>query len=371
MTDSKSFFCHLPFVSIMTDGQSAQPCCKYKGVPMPLTGYDSNPVLLEIKNQLWHGKTPTECHACVVDEYQSGKSNRTLANAFHDHLSQEVFSKDSSYTAIRFVDVVGSNVCNLQCLPCDYGSYRRSKELYDLGYRKNIPIHTEIFSIEKIVSLDIETLTLCSGEPLYDKQCWMLLHSLVDKNKSQKINLDINTNLTGITEVKLDWLCKNFRKVLFKGSIDSIDSANDYLRYPSHWNQITAAVHAICNRSNIEFIVTTALSNLSLLKYHHLVKYFSSLGVKDFFISQVSSPSSLHAANLPGPIKDQLLCHYLDLLTWPNLSDRTKNALQTCVNLCRNDYPWQANTLIEFLDRHDQHRQTNWRSVWPNLAEYC
>lgn len=371
MINSESFFCHLPFVSVLTDGHSARPCCKYEGPQMNLTGYISNPTLVTMKKQLWQGKAPAQCQQCVTDESNSGKSNRTLANNFHSHLSEEVLAQDETYTSIRFVDVVGSNVCNLQCLPCEFGSYKRSKELYNLGLTQNIPIYREIRSVAKIVDLDMEGLTLCSGEPFYDKQCWTLLNLLVETHKSKKIKLDINTNLTAVTEGKLDWLSENFQQVLIKGSIDGVDNANHYLRYPSDWHQITTAVEYILCRPNIKFVITTALSNLGLLKYHQLVKYFSSLGVKDFFISQVSSPGCLHAGNLPRTIKDILLCDFQDLLLCPNLSDRAQNAIETCVNLCRNDHPWQADPLVEFLIKHDQHRGTNWRSVWPNLAEHC
>lgn len=366
-----SFFCHLPFVNIDTDGKSARPCCKYSGPVMSLKNYSNNAVLVEMKKKLWTGQAPKECGRCVLEERISGKSLRMLANDFHPHLTQEVRQRDAGYDAIRFVSVVGSNVCNLQCLPCETGSYKRSAELHALGFHLIKPMLKEIQDIDNIAELDLETVTLCSGEPFYDKQTWRLLDLLVKNGRSAKIKLDINTNLTGITSAKLDWLSKNFHEVLIKGSIDSYGEANDYLRYPSEWTEIHDAVECIINHKQIQFVITTALSNLSLLGYHVLLQYLRSKGIKDFFISQVLTPDVLQAANLPQTIKKQLLPYYRNLMADLTLTDRAQTAVQTCINICENDLPWRAEPLIHYLDTHDRHRNTSWRSLWPDLARIC
>ena len=372
MTDRPEFFCHLPFVSLLTDGVRAVPCCKFKSQShISLSGYEQNPEISEIKKLLFNGIAPKQCQNCVNEEKHSGKSFRTLANDFHPHLSAEVRDKDHSYSSLRHVDVVGSNVCNLQCLPCEHGSYKRSKELYELGYNSIAPVLRSIDNIETIADLPITHITLCSGEPFYDKKSWAILERLVERSKSAQIRLDINTNLTSTTSDRLDWLIENFAEVWIKGSIDGIEETNCYLRYPCRWSEVIESVNMILARPKIKFVVTTALSNLSLLTYSKLVDDFLSRGVTDFFISQVTTPSVLQSSNLPALLKKRLRQDLETIKSRPYLTDRTRDALDLCITVCENDSHWSSDELRAFLDAHDRSRQTNWQNTWPELVEFC
>lgn len=372
MTDRREFFCHLPFVALLTDGITAAPCCKFQSKsPIPLTNYQHNLEIAEAKKLLFEGIAPPQCERCVLEEKHSGKSFRTLANDFHPDLSTEVKQHSDQYSATRFIDVVGSNVCNLQCLPCTSGSFKRDQELYDIGLRTTKPILRNINHIENISDLAIEQLTLCAGEPFFDKQSWQLLELLVTKSKSQQIKLYINTNLTGVSMDRLKWLEENFKEVLIKGSVDGYRSTNDYLRYPCRWSEIDAAVDLILSRPKIQFVITTALSNLSLLTYCQLVDYFLSKGVLDFFISQVTKPQVLHGSNLPDAVKQTVKQDLLCLGARSDLTDRTRDALNLCVALCNDEYPWSPIALADFLAAHDRSRRTNWQNTWPELVDFC
>ena len=108
---SKSdFFCHLPFVSIDTNGEHASPCCNFTSQPIPLDDYESNPIIIDVKQKLFRGMQPKECTKCVETEKLSGKSFRTLANEFHAHYTQEVLDNDETYFSLKTVNVVGSNI---------------------------------------------------------------------------------------------------------------------------------------------------------------------------------------------------------------------------------------------------------------------
>jgi sulfatase maturation enzyme AslB (radical SAM superfamily) len=344
---------------------------------MPIKGYEQNEKLLEAKKKLFQGKSPGECSTCVLAETNTGKSFRTLANDFHPHLTQEVLDNNALYSCIRHVSIVGSNICNLQCLPCMNGSYKRSKELYDIGLLKILPVVTTMTNIDDIAKLEnIEQLTLCSGEPFYDKRSLHLLDILIRNGRSRRIRLDINTNLTCITQQKLEYLVENFDQVLIKGSIDGIRETHEYLRYPSSWHEIDQSVELILSMSDVQFIITTALSNLSLLGYVDLINYFSDLGVKHFFITNVTDPVVLNSANLPGSLKEKTLEKLVDLQEKMSngsnrLPNRLLNSIDTCINICRRDYPWDAKLLSDFLQKHDDFRQSNWRKIWPQLAEFC
>lgn len=355
-----------------TNGQTGRPCCVWSGPSIPVKGYEQNQKLLEAKKKLLQGEAPPECNSCVRSEANTGKSFRTLANNFHPHLTQEILSKDASYSSIRHVMVIGSNVCNLQCLPCETGSYKRSKELHDIGLVKIVPVLQTIPNIDDIAkSADIEQVTLCSGEPFYDKDSLRLLDLLVQSGRSRYIRLDINTNLSSISYGKINYLVENFSQVLIKGSIDGTQHAHEYLRYPSSWYEINQSVELLLSMSDVKFVITTALSNLSLLGYADLIRYFLDLGVKDFFITNVSRPKALHSNNLPLKCKQEILKKLVDIKTTPSISNRLVHCLEQCTYICQNDYSWDAKLLSDFLQKHDDFRDTNWRQIWPSLAEFC
>jgi sulfatase maturation enzyme AslB (radical SAM superfamily) len=368
---SSDFFCHLPFTAIEINGEFAKPCCNFSSDPIPLDGYESNSIILDVKKKLFRSVVPRQCNLCVEQEKHSGKSLRTLANEFHPDYTKEVLNHGDTYSSLQTVTITGSNTCNLKCLPCYNGSYVRSEELHKLGIIKTQAKVQRFRDMEKILRYDIKQLTLCAGEPFYDKDTWELIHTLVHSGKSKDIRLDINTNLTFINNENLDFLSGNFASVMIKGSIDGVGSANDYLRYPSKWQTIEQSVDLIQKHKNISFVVTTALSNLSFLQYHKLFKWCHSRQIINCFISHVLDPQILSYYNLPIVFKQNLFAIYQDLMDLPELSNRsiyTLNALQT---LCKDDTDpgFDKSTLISYLDTHDRHRGTDWKTVFPELLD--
>jgi sulfatase maturation enzyme AslB (radical SAM superfamily) len=352
-----------------TNGRHARPCCNFTSQPISLDDYESNPIIIDIKQKLFQGIQPKECTRCAETEKLSGKSFRTLANEFHPHYTQQILDNDDTYSLIQTVNVVGSNKCNLKCLPCYQGSYVRDKELFKLGLIENKPRVRKLENISKIINSNITHITLCSGEPFYDLDSWNLLQALAETGQSKQIRLDINTNLTNITNEKLDFLSCNFNSVLIKGSIDGVGSVNDYLRYPSQWHIIEKSVDLILSRPEISFVVTTALSNLSLLRYHELFAWCQSKKIYDCFITQVTNPKPLSCNNLPKKTKQNLNFLYQDLKKIPGLSDRSNYVLDMCQALCRHDsdYDFNIKELYAFLNLHDDYRITDWKTVFPEL----
>ena len=370
----KDFFCHLPFFAINTDGVHAKPCCKVKlDNPVPLEHYVYSDEIIHIKQLLLNNQIPHQCNTCVVSESISGVSLRTLSNQFNSHLSNEAMTLNSNQFDIRFVDLVGSNACNLMCLPCEHGSFIRSKELYELGLFKFFPV-IQKSSWDTVAEMPIEMLTITSGEPFYNKDMLHLINQLIENGHSKQIRIDINTNLTHITQEILELLVKNFKSVLIKGSIDGIGAVNDYLRYPSKWATIEKNVKLIQSYPEINFVVTTALSNLSLVKYYEVVQWALDNNIVDMFISQVTSPVVLDCNLLPIPLKEKLLIKYQNLQQSivNTASDRVLHCLDICIALCQN----HSSTNLEFkntlnwIKLHDDRRCTSMLDVFSELADF-
>ena len=366
---SDNVFCSLPFntVQAFANGQVA-PCCVFTpGTRNTIDTYFDSKELLNVRETLLKGEFPAQCRVCKVEEAKSGHSFRVLNNLFE---SEETVIRSGDYS-IKHLQIATSNTCNLKCLPCHDSSYIRSVELEKLNLLpyKVRPQLIPQTDLNKYLELEsIETVTVSGGEPFADRITMDFIDQLVASNRSNQIRLDINTNLTLLTQSTLEYLQSNFRDVWIKGSIDGYRSANEYLRYPSKWQQITDAV-ALIQKLKIPFIVTTALSNLALLRYYELITWATDQGIDKLFVSLVTSPSTLDATRLPNRIKAQLIEHYQTLKSNAVFSDRTQHVIDSCILLCTGPET-NFDTTIKYLEKHDTLRETNFREIWPELNDY-
>jgi len=173
-----------------------------------------------------------------------------------------------------------------------------------------------------------------------------------------------------VTKENLLKLRDNFQEVFIKGSIDGVGTVNEYLRYPSEWNAIEHAVDLILELE-IPLVVTTALSNLALLKYDQLIAWAAQKGINDLFLSKVLKPSVLAFDHLPNKIKIQLHEKFINLRNQDCHGNRTQTALDACLDICsKTDKIHNMPTLITWLEKHDQLRGTNFRILWPELNDY-
>jgi organic radical activating enzyme len=337
--------------------------------------YLKSDFLNNIKNQMINNQAPKDCLTCTQNEINNSHSFRLLHNNFRPDLMHLV-ADDPTQNYIENISIVTSNICNLKCLPCLNSSYVRTLELHKLNLIKYIPIvnhiHESIF--DNLTNINFKKLTLLGGEPFYDRYCLDLLEKLVKTNKSKNIELDINTNCTKIDSTIVDFLSDNFKFVQIKASIDGVEKVNDYLRYPSDWETILKSLALLKKRDNLNLIVTTALSNLALIRYYEVIEWAVNFGIKDLFLTPVSDPIELAVTNLPINIKRSLEKKYLDLkenlLKNLNLTDRTLYCIDTAIESCRNSTDYDMTASLDWLLKHDNLRGTNCFDVFPELNDY-
>jgi organic radical activating enzyme len=370
-------YCHLPWTALdIKTNSSISPCCVFKG---SFTGtpdeYFKSDFLNNIKNQMINNQSPKECSSCQQGELKNGHSFRLLHNKFRPELLQ-VVENDPTQNYVEDISIITSNICNLKCLPCFYGSYTRTQELHKLNLINFIPIvaHVDNNFFNDIKNINFKKLTITGGEPFYDRHCMNLLEMLVKDNKSKEIELDINTNCTYITESVADFLSDNFKFIQIKASIDGVGKVNDYLRYPSNWEDILKSLNLLKNRTNISILVTTTLSNLALIKYHEVIEWALDFGIDHMFLTPVQDPDELAITNLPIDIKKSLEQKYLNLKDYllknNNLSERTMYCIDTAINSCKNTKDYNMTPTLDWLSLHDKHRSTNCFDIFPELHDY-
>lgn len=369
-----SFFCSFPFTHIQIDQTGdVSPCCVWQSNKKEtLDTYFASDQITQVQQQLINNQVPPQCQRCHSEETRSGHSFRTLNQSF-ENAESAIRSQIQNYPhfEIKSVQILTSNICNLMCLPCVGSSYIRDVELKKLNLINYTPKLSLFDSGKDLSSLkSLKHISFLGGEPFADKITFQLIDQLIASGQSKQLRIDLNTNLTLCTEENLLKLRDNFQEVFIKGSIDGVGEINEYLRYPSVWNDIEHAVDLII-KLEIPFVITTALSNLALLKYDQLVAWATQKGIDDLFISKVLNPSVLAFDLLPKKLKTQLHEKFVNLHNQDCHSNRTQTALDACIDICsKTDKIHDMSALITWLEKHDQLRNTNFQKLWPELNDY-
>jgi sulfatase maturation enzyme AslB (radical SAM superfamily) len=97
--------------------------------------------------------------------------------------------------------------------------------------------------------------------------------ALKQRGFAANINLQIITNATNVNRKFYDLLgC--FKSVRLSVSVDAYGKANDYIRWPSKFDQITKNIKAISNLPhNVQVDILNSLNILSMFDYHKFLSW--------------------------------------------------------------------------------------------------
>ncbi len=363
-------FCHLPWTEMLVQADRAMPCCKFTTrSQISVEGYDQHPEIVSVRSKILAGQAPTQCQACVYDERQFGHSYRLLHNQFDPAKNFDITTVDplDEYQDIQFLV---SDTCNLKCTSCINNSYVRAKELYEMGMMPYAPVHFQRNPrVDALLKLKFRKLTLLGGEPFVDKETLRLLERIVEQDRSQDIIVSLNSNMTAINRQQMDFLCENFKHVQIKASIDGIGAVNEYLRYPSRWEDVDRNLQMCQTYDNASVMVTSTLSNLSMLRFYQVLEYVEQRQIQDIFVNNISNPYQMEPTVIPRELIPELMQQYCEINT-KSMSARTKFVVDTCVTILNNanDSCWQDS--VKWYQQHDHHRGNNMLSVFPELESY-
>lgn len=367
----------------MNKNGNASPCCWFRPLKaIPIIDYLTNTEIVDVKRKFLNNEWPVQCTICKNSEDLHGYSGRQLSNAYESSEDAIMQHNNENYFNINNIDIITSNICNLNCIMCYGGSFKKDTEMYGLGLINSPPIiktmsaeHAE-YLFNSINMTQLQTVNFIGGEPFGDKIAMNIISKLIETGYSSNLVLHINSNLTLITKERILWLKANFKDILIKCSIDGYDNVDEYIRYPTKWDTIVQVLDMF-QQHEIPFIITTALSNLSLLRYYELVNwvYTKFDNIPEMFLTVVTSPSELACNLLPNDIKERLLVEYQKLkCTYSSkLSSRNTLAIDTCINLCaisNDDKIVAFHETIEYMKKYETVRKNNYLAVWPELANY-
>jgi MoaA/NifB/PqqE/SkfB family radical SAM enzyme len=338
-------YCVLPWVNITVDPDgSIKPCCVSQDFIKKSTGEKFNlgfdkiedivnsKDLVEIRQKMLAGEKVAGCSQCYQHEEYGGKSQRLQYNQmFPLKFSQSHVER----TDIKYFDLRLGNLCNLNCRSCSpKNSSQFSKEINEL-HNTNITKFHEILPLtidtwyESDVFMDnidsqlknIKLLYLTGGEPTIIKKNFEILNKLISTGFSKNITVMINSNMTNLNSDFYEIL-DEFKSVIFFASIDGTGPIQEYLRYPSDWNQIDNNITKLIKRANIKIRPTPVIQTTNLNKIVDLFEYF-----ENFNISANKSIVEMMPIILENPKYLDLLYLPLDykLMCWERIEKFIKN----------------------------------------------
>jgi organic radical activating enzyme len=355
-----SIFCRYPFDHIYSDSTGMMmPCCaattnhpnrphvdsKFPCRPIEdgMFSYRDLPEMKQLRSDMMRKNPYTDlvkdvCRNCIRQEEEGKESDRVPIDARPHGRIYEV--------KVR----IFGNTCNLQCYMCHIRNssnrIRQTEKMIEhdekiadfLAYdtvpdnlKKNggtmdpIDFDRCLDEIKKNAH-KINVLYIIGGEPFVMGLHYKVLDALIECGEAKNITLKYDSNLT-----KLQWEgCKiveyihKFRKVLVSWSIESYGKYDEYIRFPTKWEDAVKNYHLLAERPNTKIDVAITLSALSVLHLDELMTWLKSEKL-DSHWNTLDTPEVCRIDSLHPEIRKRLsekyagtelefLCSYLDVV---------------------------------------------------------
>jgi hypothetical protein len=348
------------------------------------------------------------CQMCIVQEKSGIKSSRQYS------MEHYVDNKTGFDSAVKIAKQVkedpkidikpeffhtmehlagGGNFCNLKCLMCHpYKSSSFASEALELGEDISVfnvtkplikpPTNKKVNDeIQGYILERLDEIKFTGGEPLMIPYNYELLQKAVDLKTSYKQNLRIITNGTNIPKMKgkdiFDYI-PHFKYVTFNISIEAWGVRNNYIRYPSDFNEILDNANKLANTfSNVSVSFVSTINSLNIgyvddfFRYPPLVnKKFKQPVMSSYVLKwedfKTDSYHGMNISSLPYDIREKYLNRYFTLES--DIAIKMRPYIKILEN--RDHNMDDTKILISRLKKRDKLRNTNLLEMWPEWEKY-
>ena len=255
-------YCNIIKKGLFVSHQGVSLCCinpnKYQMSPSKFWyGEERKLALLQMeKNNKVKG-----CDRCYNAEENKIASSRIFYNSYKD-----IPSKDLP----TMLDLDFSNFCNLKCIMCN--PTRSSEWAKDEGKGVSTiskDIIDDLFSISK----NVVQITIQGGEPSIMQEYEYYFELLEKADIAKNIDLQIITNVTNVNN-RFYSLLESFKSVRLSVSIDAFGLANNYIRWPSKFNQIEKNLIKISQlKTSVRVEILNSLNILSMFNFKEFLEW--------------------------------------------------------------------------------------------------
>lgn len=434
MTNQSKTFCPLPWIHLATrPNGDVRVCCTANasgashidskeaglvvqdGAIMNLRDHSVAEVwnsnyMKTIRLQMLAGEKPTSCTKCYEEEDRGINSKRQWESIVWkeridiDPIVSNTYIDGSLPVNIPYFDLRLGNICQLKCVMCSphdssawikdwklqYPKYKTLELKQDQGWDDRNRDYTwyqkgSFLDTMKSQATHIRELYFAGGEPLLIPEHYKILEFMVESGAAKNCVLRYNSNGLELPE-KLFELWNHFKQVKFNFSIDALGSKNDYIRYPSKWQDI---VNNLCRLDdtpdNIVVNIASAVQLLNIMNLPDLVYWKTSMNFKKINLPPYGAgligthlvylPSYLNVRVLPAHLKKEIEKRIIYFCARNQYGDEFINnpyGKQRWLGLVRymmaEDWSSKLPSTIEYLESCDQQRGTDFRKVFPELS---
>ena len=359
--------------------------------------------------QMLNNEIPTSCTKCFKEEDAGIISKRQWeTQVWKDRvdIDQIVASTQLDGTLpvdIPYFDLRLGNLCQLKCIMCSphdssawikewkiqYPKYKTVELKQDQSW--NIDFNYTWYQkgtfLEDMRSSanNIRELYFAGGEPLLIPEHYKILEFMVETGAAHNCILRYNSNGLELPE-KLFELWNHFKQVKFNFSVDAVGERNDYIRYPSKWQNVVANLERLDDTpANITVNIACAVQLLNVLNVPELVhwkesKNFKKINLPPYGAGLIGThlvylPSYLNVRVLPKHLKDKVVKHVdyfcsrrtsdQEFMTNPYGVKRWQGLVQYMI---AEDWTNKLPMLEDYLTTTDAQRGTDFTKTFPELA---
>ena len=361
-------------ICINQDG-TLEPCCQYTAdLSAPKHRYNQFDQYLadiptRMHNDADNGIKHDGCQKCFKEEQHGWKSLRQWQNQWYPSTNNQVSQDNPIYD----LELRLGNFCNLKCLMCSpdqsssiaaerhthrerfikIGTYMGKAEMPYYWKEQDFKDFTESVLIK-----DLRHVTVTGGEPFIIPEVVKFLELLVPR--AEDIRLNFNTNLTEVGD-KLLAVLQKFKTIHIVISLEGIGAMNDYVRYPSRWEDI---------RSNIQLLKEKLPQ--ARLEINHVLQHTSTYALPDLanfakqqdIYLQITTISGYPHLTLDSVPADHLVAFRSWAETSTEIDDKQRSLIIGMVESAKFDSELYRK-FKEYVDLLDNIRGTDYFSVFP------
>lgn len=344
----------------------------------------------EIREALMSGVRHPACQRCWRMEDQGVRSFRVANNGMFPTTHRALLEGRTDFS-LEFLSLDFGNKCNLACRMCSPASSSLLAREQALGDGHLLP--GEVQTAKSVVERanekkwyenetfwqsitprihEVRRLYLIGGEPLIIDEHVRLLDLIIEHGRPDLVRLEYSSNLTTLGDRFIErW--KRFGTVSIAVSMDGVDAAYEYVRWPAKFARVEANLRLLheARLPNMELSIHPTVQNLTVASLPDLLERFPDTPM--FFIP-VSRPAYLTPALLPSHV---LIRAHERIETWlsmnsdrrarwavPDLLRTIKGAVDTQID------PELRRQFLKSMAFYDARRKQRLLDVHPYFEEW-
>lgn len=368
------------------------------------------------------GEQPESCKKCYKEEQAGHRSKRHWETEYWaqqeniEELVANTATDGSVAPNLTYIDLRMGTKCNLKCVMCsphDSSEWIPDwKKMYpniknanlkesmqwdksrehgaSYNWHKNNPVFWQQL-YDQIPHM--KQLYFAGGEATIIEEHYTLLEKVVEMGYAENIELRYNSNGIAMPE-RLFALWKNFKRVRFHFSIDSIGDMNHYIRYPSNWEHIKQQFDLLDQTDdNVEVTIACAVQALNVYYLPDFIRWKLNQNYKKINMWPLGAglinyhfvyfPAHLNVKVLPDWFKYKIMKKYQAFYPWLEEQWQKTGApnqqtfidaqygikrLQGIVQfMMSEDWSQRMPEFKEYIEHMDQIRGTDFAATFPEM----